>query len=928
MFRGNTLATKSMEAYMKVVGERYLRDTIGDFVRNIMDSPEDCEVDPQRIANLQSLHKNQANLTMYVEMVWVKIMNSACYFPTELRSLFSRLRQKCLERKNKIEVLENLISSSIFLRFICPAVMSPSLFFLTQAYPQERSARNLTLIAKTVQTLANFNQFGRKEDFMSFMNSFVESEWASMKQFLHQISSPEHQSTHHLEHDPAALDLGREVSILRGIIAENLDKIPCKEALHSIARLKKILAKLDSFSTTTGGASESLSNVTTPRNASVDGESPLSVTAPLPSADYSEVCDFQPRRNTTTAAPASSSVTASKTFGGGLARCYEERPSITRSAQSLPAAAANCVGGGEAESSLANAGFLTTGRPRKKAARDLRTSDDYVLCSALEESPTSMGINATTAASGADQSPAISQLTSPASSNYANYARVASPAQFNSSPYQQPQMQQQLLQQRVGNAAQVEKGTTAAPVNSHYVPGKHLSMCSNEDYVDLVNFMERLSGDVDMETQQQHRQQQQAVLSPGSAPMNSETGYHSFNSNSDNSNQLYAHAHAHNCPVATAAREEAAAVASGIQLPHPLRSPAEPLSSSSIQPLNFSNPLSSCAGRSNGGSKDSSLYQEPPCRSSNYHYPNQTQQQRPYHPRGNSFSGGTALNGEHEETNLDSPSFRPQQPQQQQQQQSKRQSHPLSRLSGVSSSSTSSSIGDDAGAAAATVRTKSPRSRSLTTTPTDGTISPMSCPEVTNGGGGAPNASSLRRNYSSHTNPRMGMRQVQQQKLAEQQLQQQQMSQHEYEAEIEALRRQLDDLSSTQMTRMESLSKQWEIKLVSEQQRLQRQQEEKDDQMKNIVARLVTVEEELRREQSEMHDELADKVKIIQNQERQITTLDGANQRLLNVLGHFRNGEEEEEASREEADSPMTPTSPPPTQMDTDTVRRGKESGC
>ena len=167
---------------------------------------------------------------------------------------------------------------------------------------------------------------------------------------------------------------------------------------------------------------------------------------------------------------------------------------------------------------------------------------------------------------------------------------------------------------------------------------------------------------------------------------------------------------------------------------------------------------------------------------------------------------------------------------------------------------------------------------------------------------------------------------MQQQKIAEQQLQQQQRSEKEYEAEIESLRRQLDELASTQMTRMESLSKQLEMKLHSEQQRLQRQQEEKDEQMKNIVARLVNVEEERRREQSEMQEALAEKAKIIQNQEKHISALDGANQRLLNVLGHFRNGEEAANREQEE-DSPMTPTSPPPTQMDVD-GKRNKESGC
>jgi hypothetical protein len=93
-------------------------------------------------------------------------------------------------------------------------VLSPSLFRLTQEYPQEKAARNLTLVAKTIQTLANLNQFGRKEDFMCFMNAFVECEWASMKTFLHRISSPE-PSAHRLDFDGTTLDLGREVSILQ-----------------------------------------------------------------------------------------------------------------------------------------------------------------------------------------------------------------------------------------------------------------------------------------------------------------------------------------------------------------------------------------------------------------------------------------------------------------------------------------------------------------------------------------------------------------------------------------------------------------------------------------------------------------------------------------------------------------------------------------
>jgi len=46
----------------------------------------------------------------------------------------------------------------------------------------------LTLVAKTLQTLANFTRFQGKENFMEFMNDFLEREAASMKSFLKIIS--------------------------------------------------------------------------------------------------------------------------------------------------------------------------------------------------------------------------------------------------------------------------------------------------------------------------------------------------------------------------------------------------------------------------------------------------------------------------------------------------------------------------------------------------------------------------------------------------------------------------------------------------------------------------------------------------------------------------------------------------------------------
>ncbi len=82
---------------------------------------------------------------------------------------------------------DNLVSSCIFLRYLCPAILSPSLFGLTDGFPGERANRNLTLVAKTMQTLANFTRYEGKENAMEFLNVFLEEERTPMRAFLRQV---------------------------------------------------------------------------------------------------------------------------------------------------------------------------------------------------------------------------------------------------------------------------------------------------------------------------------------------------------------------------------------------------------------------------------------------------------------------------------------------------------------------------------------------------------------------------------------------------------------------------------------------------------------------------------------------------------------------------------------------------------------------
>lgn len=45
--------------------------------------------------------------------------------------MFHTIRER-LSRQDKCELTDNLISACVFLRFLCPAVLSPSLFNITQ----------------------------------------------------------------------------------------------------------------------------------------------------------------------------------------------------------------------------------------------------------------------------------------------------------------------------------------------------------------------------------------------------------------------------------------------------------------------------------------------------------------------------------------------------------------------------------------------------------------------------------------------------------------------------------------------------------------------------------------------------------------------------------------------------------------------------
>ena len=80
-------------------------------------------------------------------------------------------------------------SGSLFLRLLCPALLTPSLFNLASSLPSDRSSRTLTLTAKIVQSMANGARFGAKEEYLAYLNKLLDEQRDDYRKFVLDITN-------------------------------------------------------------------------------------------------------------------------------------------------------------------------------------------------------------------------------------------------------------------------------------------------------------------------------------------------------------------------------------------------------------------------------------------------------------------------------------------------------------------------------------------------------------------------------------------------------------------------------------------------------------------------------------------------------------------------------------------------------------------
>ncbi|NWV26502.1 RASL1 protein, partial [Origma solitaria] len=165
LFRSNSLASKSMEQFLKVVGLPYLHEVLKPVVNRIFEEKKYVELDPgkmelsrgRRISFKGSLSEAQVRdsslevLKGYLGDIVDAIVGSVDKCPLPMRVAFKQLRRRAEERfplAQHEEVRYFSISGFLFLRFFAPAVLTPKLFGLREQHAEPRTGRTLLLLAK------------------------------------------------------------------------------------------------------------------------------------------------------------------------------------------------------------------------------------------------------------------------------------------------------------------------------------------------------------------------------------------------------------------------------------------------------------------------------------------------------------------------------------------------------------------------------------------------------------------------------------------------------------------------------------------------------------------------------------------------------------------------------------------------------------
>jgi len=155
----------------------------------------EMEVDPTKLGEGADQDNGDADanvlqLLLTCQKVWGTLNRSLKDMPCEFREIFANCQFAIISRFQSQEAVYKSVGGFLFLRFVCPALTAPHAYGLLEQPPNEVCQRQLVLIGKVLQNLANMTMPGAKEEFMQKLDTFFEKNIPKMEQFYKDILIP------------------------------------------------------------------------------------------------------------------------------------------------------------------------------------------------------------------------------------------------------------------------------------------------------------------------------------------------------------------------------------------------------------------------------------------------------------------------------------------------------------------------------------------------------------------------------------------------------------------------------------------------------------------------------------------------------------------------------------------------------------------
>ncbi|KAJ6240439.1 ras gtpase-activating protein [Anaeramoeba flamelloides] len=191
LFRANNVATKMITQYSLVYGQEFLKELLNPTIKELCKTNLFFETDPSRIDEgddeEEKCNEGMKNLKTWFHTLCDSIFKGMKYAPVGFRIITNTLKS---EVKKKFP--DNVISSVggfIFLRFLCPAIVSPQYYNLIDEEPTKNAKRGLLLLSTVVQALSNGITFSSNRFHMQPINGDIVSRFEERKNCLIELSN-------------------------------------------------------------------------------------------------------------------------------------------------------------------------------------------------------------------------------------------------------------------------------------------------------------------------------------------------------------------------------------------------------------------------------------------------------------------------------------------------------------------------------------------------------------------------------------------------------------------------------------------------------------------------------------------------------------------------------------------------------------------